>query len=231
MLYYAIGCLACCMSLPLQANSIMPAMATSSIASSGHSAASVSSSATQVKDQGKVPVSSGGRLGRVTAYWAGEGDYYTRRLISATGVSLHDGNCAVDPSIIPYGSVVEVAGVGKFLAVDTGSAVVSRKAARQNAHTIEERKALVIDLFFKTRQAGEAFAASTPMYAFISWRPPSLPSTLLPAPVITSISMLLRLGIPLHPLRSPDEIAATSTRLRLGIPLHPLRSQVEVATQ
>src|SRR5450755_2718285 len=83
-------------------------------------------------------ISSGERLGRVTAYWPSEGDRYTSRLISAMGVSLHYGHCAVDPSIIPYGSVVEVAGVGTFLAVDTGSAVVSRKAARQDAHTIEE---------------------------------------------------------------------------------------------
>jgi cystine transport system substrate-binding protein len=65
------------------------------------------------------PISPGGRLGRVTAYWAGEGDYDTGRLLSATGVRLHGGHCAVDPSIIPYGSMVEVAGVGKFLAVDT----------------------------------------------------------------------------------------------------------------
>lgn len=143
---------------------------------------------------------------------------------------MHDGHCAVDPNIIPYGSVVEVSGVGRFLAVDTGSAVVSRKAARQDAHTIEERKALVIDLFFKSREAGEAFTASTPMYAFISWRPPSLLSTLLPVPV-TPITMLLRLGLPAHPLRSQLEITPISMLLRLGPPTHPLRSQVEVATQ
>jgi 3D (Asp-Asp-Asp) domain-containing protein len=152
-------------------------------------------------------ISSGVRLGRITAYWAGEGDYFTGRLISATGVRLHDGHCAVDPSIIPYGSVVEVAGVGKFLAVDTGSAVVARKAAREDAHTSEERKALVIDLFFKSRKAGEAFAAIAPKYALISWWTPYLPSTFLPAPVITSISMLLRLGIPIQPLRSQVEVA------------------------
>jgi hypothetical protein len=161
----------------------------------------------------------------------GAGDYYTSRLMSSTGVSLHDGHCAVDPSIIPYGSVVEVAGVGEFLAVDTGSAVVSRKAARQDARTSEERKALVIDLFFKSRKAGEAFAARTPMYAFISWGAPTPRSTFSSAPVTTRISMLLRLGLGNHPLRSPDEIAPISMLLRLGLPAHPLRSQVEVAAQ
>ena len=212
-LCYAIRVLICCMGLPLQATSIVPAQVT------------------QAKEQGNAPVSSGGRLGRITAYWAGPGDYYTSRLISATGVSLHDGHCAVDPSIIPYGSMVDVAGVGKFLAVDTGSAVVSRKAARQDAHTIEERKALVIDLFFKSRKAGEAFTASTPKYAFISWQPSSLPSTLLPTPVITPISMMLRLSPGIHLRRSPDEIASLSMPLRLGLPAHPLRPQLEVASQ
>ena len=97
---------------------------------------------------------SGTRLARVTAYWAGEGDYYTGRCISATGVRLHDGHCAVDPSIIPYGSVVEIAGVGKYLAVDTGSAVISRTAAREGGRTAAERHALVVDLFFEDRERG-----------------------------------------------------------------------------
>ena len=68
-------------------------------------------------------VTPNGCLARVTAYWPSEGDYYTRHSLSSTGVRLHDGHCAVDPSIIPYGSVVDISGVGKFLAVDTGTAV------------------------------------------------------------------------------------------------------------
>jgi 3D (Asp-Asp-Asp) domain-containing protein len=113
-----------------------------------------------------------GRLARVTAYWAAEGDYYTERCISSTGVRLHEGHCAVDPSIIPYGSVVEIAGVGKYLAVDTGSAVISRTAAREGGHTSAERGALVIDLFFAHRSEGEKFAASAAKYASISWWTP-----------------------------------------------------------
>jgi 3D (Asp-Asp-Asp) domain-containing protein len=112
------------------------------------------------------------RLARVTAYWAGEGDYYTGKCLSSTGIHLHDGHCAVDPRIIPYGSVVEIAGVGKYVAVDTGSAVISREAAREAAHTTEERNALVIDLFFESRRDGERFAANGPKYAAISWTTP-----------------------------------------------------------
>jgi len=112
------------------------------------------------------------RLARVTAYWACEGDYYTRHCMSATGVRLHDGHCAVDPNIIPYGSVVEIAGVGKFLAVDTGSAVVSRTAAREGGRNSVERGAIVIDLFFEDRAEGEKFAASAAKYVPISWWTP-----------------------------------------------------------
>lgn len=113
------------------------------------------------------------RLARVTAYWAGEGDYYTGRCISATGVRLHDGHCAVDPNIIPYGSVVEIAGVGKFLAVDTGSAVISRTAAREGGHTSAERSAIVVDVFFQDRSEGERFAAGAAKYVSISWWTPT----------------------------------------------------------
>jgi len=118
-----------------------------------------------------------GRLARVTAYWAGEGDYYTGRCISATGVRLHDGHCAVDPNIIPYGSVVEIAGVGKFLAVDTGSAVISRTAAREDGHTSAERNAIVVDVFFKDRSEGEKFAACAAKYVSISWWTPGSKGT------------------------------------------------------
>ncbi len=114
-----------------------------------------------------------GRLARLTAYWAGEGDYYTGRCLSSTGIHLHGGHCAVDPSIIPYGSVVEIPGVGQFLAVDTGSAVISREAAREAGHNRAERGALVIDLFFEHRSEGERFAADGAKFVPISWWTPS----------------------------------------------------------
>jgi 3D (Asp-Asp-Asp) domain-containing protein len=114
----------------------------------------------------------GGRIARVTAYWPSEGDYYTRHGVASTGVHLHDGHCAVDPSIIPYGSVVALAGIGTFLAVDTGTAVVERTAAREAGKTYAEKHALVIDLFFASRRQGEAFAASAAKWAAVSWWAP-----------------------------------------------------------
>jgi hypothetical protein len=114
----------------------------------------------------------GGRLARVTAYWPSEGDYYTRHGVASTGVRLHDGHCAVDPNIIPYGSVVAIAGLGTFLAVDTGTAVIERTAAREAGHTYAEKHALVIDLFFESRRAGEAFTSAAAKWAPISWWTP-----------------------------------------------------------
>jgi len=113
------------------------------------------------------------RLARVTAYWSDEGDYYTGRGMSATGVRLHDGLCAVDPNIIPYGSVVQIDGVGKYLAVDTGSAVIERTAAREGGHTHAERSAIVVDIYFEDRSEGERFAASAAKYVSITWWKPN----------------------------------------------------------
>jgi len=109
-----------------------------------------------------------GRLARITAYWPGE-DYYTTHKRSATGIRLRDGYCAVDSSIIPYGSVVKIPGVGSYVAVDTGTAVISRKAARESGHNREERNALVVDLYFASRRAGELFSEVGPKFAMIAW--------------------------------------------------------------
>ena len=111
-----------------------------------------------------------GRLARITAYWPGE-DHYTNHKLSATGVRLRDGYCAVDSSIIPYGSVVTIPGLGDYVAVDTGTAVISRKAAKESGHTREERNALVIDLYFASRRAGELFSEEGPKFAMIAWEP------------------------------------------------------------
>jgi len=116
-------------------------------------------------------------LARLTAYWAGEGDYYTGHGLSSTGIRLHDGHCAVDPRIIPYGSEVKISGLGTYLAVDTGSAVISREAAREAGHNAEERNALVIDLFFEHRSDGKKFAANGPKFASISWKTPHTADT------------------------------------------------------
>ena len=62
-------------------------------------------------------------LARVTSYWAGEGSKF-----ASTGRRLRAGHCAVDPKRIPYGSKV-VFPDRACTAVDTGPAVISRKAA------------------------------------------------------------------------------------------------------
>jgi 3D (Asp-Asp-Asp) domain-containing protein len=112
-----------------------------------------------------------GALARLTAYWTDE-DYYTSQHMSSTGVRLHEGHCAVDPSLIPYGSVINIPGMGNYRAVDTGSAVVSRQAAIGAAHTTPERNALVVDLFFENRQEAEQFAAHGPTFVSVSWNKP-----------------------------------------------------------
>lgn len=192
---YSAGFLVLCLGLPLQAKDIVPAASSTSASatkdkSCSHTqeekkSASTSTKSTTCASQPSPSPSttekqsaashpkSEGRLARLTAYWAGEGDYYTGRGMSSTGIHLHEGHCAVDPHIIPYGSEVEIAGVGTYLAVDTGSAVISRTAARETGHNSEERNALVIDLYFESRRGGEKFASNGPKYASITWHAPS----------------------------------------------------------
>src|SRR3954463_2439700 len=78
-------------------------------------------------------------LARVTVYWARGGrgsDRYTRQHKCAlSGTRLRTGHCAVDPRRIPYGSNVVLPDGSKLAAVDTGSAVRTRKAARQSGRT------------------------------------------------------------------------------------------------
>ena len=117
----------------------------------------------------KEAVASESRLARLTTYWPEEGDSYTKRGLSSTGVRLRDGHCAVDPKVIPYGSVVAIPGVGEFVAVDTGPAVVSRRAARLFGRNPDERRALVVDVYCSSRSEANAFEASAPEFAVITW--------------------------------------------------------------
>jgi 3D (Asp-Asp-Asp) domain-containing protein len=106
-------------------------------------------------------------LARVTVYWASGGkgsDPWTRRHV-----------CAVDPRRIPYGSKVTLPD-GTLLAVDTGSAVRSRKAARLSGRTAVERNALVIDRFFETKQQALSWAGRNPYFMFVRISPPNLRS-------------------------------------------------------
>src|SRR2546423_4761793 len=126
-------------------------------------------------------------LARVTVYWARGGrgaDHYTRQHKSATGQRLQQGHCAVDPRKIPYGSHVVLPDGSTLAAVDTGSAVRNRKAARRLGRTSPERNAIVIDKFFETKRQALAWANSNPPFVSVKVVPPSAPA--VPTPNITS---------------------------------------------
>src|ERR1700726_4538516 len=91
-------------------------------------------------------------LARVTSYWAGEGCKF-----ASTGGRLRPGHCAVDPKRIPYGSKVVFPGA-VLTAVDAGTAVVSRKAARLCGRTASQLKAIVVDRFFETKREAVAWS-------------------------------------------------------------------------
>jgi len=122
-------------------------------------------------------------LARVTVYWARGGhgaDRYTRQHRSATGMKLHVGHCAVDPKKIPYGSRVVLPDGTTLSAVDTGSAVRNRKAARRAGRNPNERNAVVIDKFFETKQQALAWANSNPPFVNVKVIPPNMPAVTKP---------------------------------------------------
>lgn len=98
-------------------------------------------------------------LARVTVYWHGEG----QQRACWNGAPLRTGDCAVDPRKIPYGSKVAFDDVA-CTAVDSGPAVVSRKAARVSGRTVSERNALVIDRFFETKGEALSWAKAHPHF-------------------------------------------------------------------
>ena len=90
-------------------------------------------------------------LARVTCYWACEGHKY-----GSTGQRLRAGHCADDPRGLPYGSQVLFPD-RTCTAVDTGPALISRKAARQCGRTASQLKAIVVDRFFETKREAMAW--------------------------------------------------------------------------
>lgn len=97
-------------------------------------------------------------LARVTCYWAGEGAKY-----ASTGRRLRAGHCAVDSKRIPYGSKIVFPDL-TCTAVDTGPAVVSRKAARLCGQTANQLKAIVVDRFFETKREAIAWMNTHPHF-------------------------------------------------------------------
>jgi len=142
-------------------------------------------------------------LARITVYWASGGrgsDRWTRRHICSTGVRLAAGHCAVDPRRIPYGSKV-ILPDATLLAVDTGSAVISRKAARRSGRTALERGALVIDRFFETKKQALSWAQRNPYFMFVRVSPPEFRTSLASRPPIpTNLQPLAVAVTPVAPV-------------------------------
>jgi len=107
-------------------------------------------------------------LARVTVYWRGEG---SGEHASWNGARLGERHCAVDPKKVPYGSEV-VFPDAACVAVDSGPAVVNRKAARSSGRNAPERNAIVIDRFFETKQKALAWAKTHPHFMTVRIRTP-----------------------------------------------------------
>jgi hypothetical protein len=99
-------------------------------------------------------------LARVTVYWRGEG---SSEQAAWNGERLREPHCAVDPKKIPYDSKV-VFPDATCVAVDTGPAVVNRKAARSYGRSASERNAIVVDRFFDTKRKALAWAKAHPHF-------------------------------------------------------------------
>src|SRR5207248_5661177 len=153
-------------------------------------------------------------LARVTVYWAHGGrgaDRYTRQHKSATGLRLRQGHCAVDPKKIPYGSRVVLPDGSALSAVDTGSAVRNRKAARRSGRTNYERNAIVIDKFFETKGQALAWANSNPPFINVRVVPPNV--AMVAKPNITNSQ-----PIALNPATATANLAARSSTGAIAAP-------------
>src|SRR5438270_1988163 len=131
-------------------------------------------------------------LVRVTTYCREEGQPHA----ASNGARLRNGHCAVDPKKIPYGSKI-ILGSEELIAIDTGPAVVSRKAARGSGRNRAEKEAMVVDRYFETKSQAMAWEKSHPHFMKIQIVTPGKakalaskvpPRPLAPTPT-TSISL------------------------------------------
>src|SRR5437016_14391305 len=106
-------------------------------------------------------------LARITVYWPGEGQLRA----CSNGARLRAGHCAVDPKRIPFGSRVLFPDA-TCTAIDSGPAVVSRKAARAVGHTASQRNAIVIDRFFESKEAALSWESNHPHFMTVRVVPP-----------------------------------------------------------
>ncbi len=169
-------------------------------------------------------------LARVTVYWARGGrgaDRYTRLHKSATGQRLQQGHCAVDPRRIPFGSKVVLPDGTTLHAVDTGTAVRNRKAARKAGRTPSERNAIVIDKFFETKRQALTWANSNPPFVNVKVIGPGALAVAQPN-ITNSQPIALSPPAPVKPTGGASSVAtiitnnATATSPTGGIIRNPL---------
>jgi hypothetical protein len=159
-------------------------------------------------------------LARVTVYWRAE----NQSRASWNGARLHDGHCAVDPKHIPFGSKVQFSDA-TCLAVDTGPAVVSRRAARLAGRNVNQRNAIVVDRFFETKSEALAWADSHPhfMTLLIVRRdsnkevPPERGAMLAQTKIESTNTSELRM-----PIEAPSGLQSAEATLTALLPLSPL---------
>lgn len=105
----------------------------------------------------------------MTVYWKAE-DGWTRRGFTSTGGPLVSyETVAVDPKVFPYGSIIEIPSLKlKTVARDTGSAVVSKKAAKQMG-----RDCPVLDLYIEKRKDALDFIEGKPYFVDVFYKTPA----------------------------------------------------------
>jgi len=147
-------------------------------------------------------------LVRVTTYCREEGQLRA----AWNGARLRNGHCAVDPKKIPYGSRIQLEDE-ELIAVDTGPAVVSRKAARRSGRNAAERNAVVVDRYFETKSQAVAWEKSHPHFMKMQ--------VLGPEAVVSRKSAAEHNG---HNDLAPKTYRATPETPRRRVP-HPLGAQ------
>ena len=135
-------------------------------------------------------------LARVTTYWREEGQLRA----AWNGARLRNGHCAVDPKKIPYGSRIKLA-EEELIAVDTGPAVVSRKAARVSGRNAAERNAVVVDRYFETKSQAVTWEKSHPHFMKVRVLGPR------PASAIAEKRPAKDKNLPLNPIVATRQIS------------------------
>ena len=145
-------------------------------------------------------------LARVTVYWSSGGkgsDRYTRQHKSSTGLRLRSGHCAVDPRHIPYGSRVVFPDGTSLAAVDTGTAVKNRKAARKAGRTAYEKNAVVVDRYFETKRQAMTWANTHPAFIPIRIVSPNYRPTQPQSPARSNVALNTASPPPPNPVATP----------------------------